>query len=43
MDRKILTRNEIRAGETPGITRYVLAVSLALVVVIFVALLIYFM
>lgn len=42
MGRKILTRNEARAGETPGITRYVLAVSMALVVVIFVALLVYF-
>ena len=34
-----LTRTEARAGSTPGIVRYILFISLALIVVIFAALL----
>ena len=35
-----LTTDEARGGETPGVTRYVLAISLTLVVVLFAAILI---
>ena len=34
-----LTRTEARGGSTPGVTRYVLGVSLVLIVVIFAVLL----
>lgn len=36
-----LTTNEARGGETPHVTRYVLAISLTLVVVLFAAILLY--
>ena len=41
-DRIEVTAQEARSGETPHVTRYVLGISLALVVVIFAALLIFF-
>ncbi|MEG3178113.1 hypothetical protein U1872_17865 [Sphingomonas sp. RB3P16] len=37
-----VTGQEARAGATPHVTRYVLAISLTLVVVIFAALLVYY-
>ena len=37
-----VTTQDARAGETPHVTRYVLAISLTLVVVLFAALLIFF-
>jgi hypothetical protein len=37
-----VTAEEARSGETPHVTRYVLGISLALVVVIFAVLLIFF-
>ncbi|WP_188445719.1 hypothetical protein [Sphingomonas psychrolutea] len=37
-----ITAEEARGGETPHVTRYVLGISLALVVVIFAVLLIFF-
>lgn len=36
-----VTTEEARGGETPGVTRYVLAISLTLVVVLFAAILIF--
>lgn len=39
-ERVELTTDEARGGETPGVTRYVLAISLTLVVVLFAAILI---
>lgn len=36
-----LTKTEARAGTTPGVTRYILLTSLALVIVIFAAYLIF--
>lgn len=35
---KDLTTNQARSGETPGIVRYVLLISLALIVVLFLGL-----
>lgn len=37
-----VSAEEARSGETPRVTRYVLAISLVLVVVLFAALLIFF-
>lgn len=37
-----VSTEEARSGETPRVTRYVLGISLALVVVLFAALLIFF-
>ena len=37
-----VTAQEARGGETPHVTRYVLGISLTLVVVLFAVLLIYF-
>ncbi|WP_404371101.1 hypothetical protein AB5I39_03245 [Sphingomonas sp. MMS24-J45] len=37
-----ISTDEARSGETPRVTRYVLGISLALVVVLFAALLIFF-
>lgn len=34
-----LTKAEARAGSTPGVTRYILSISLALVIILFLALL----
>lgn len=39
-ERVELTTDEARGGETPGVTRYVLAISLTLVVLLFAAILI---
>ena len=38
-----LTKTEARAGTTPGVARYVLVFGLALVLIAFVGILIYFM
>ena len=38
-----LTKTEARAGTTPGVARYVLVFGLALVLIAFIAILIYFM
>ena len=40
--RPVKSTDEIRGGETPGIGRYVLAISTLLIIIVFAAILLYY-